>query len=75
MYNNYIYIFSWVSACYGRPSAIDEATCDVDLLPIPSDPEPDDETRLHIAWVLHINLLRIFAQVRNNFLSLIFILQ
>ncbi|GES77488.1 fungal-specific transcription factor domain-containing protein [Rhizophagus clarus] len=56
---------TWVSACYGRPSAIDEATCDVDLLPIPSDPEPDDETRLHIAWVLHINLLRIFAQVRK----------
>jgi hypothetical protein len=60
-----ILYFSWVSACYGRPSAIDEATCDVDLLPIPSDPEPDDETRLHIAWILHINLLRIFAQVRE----------
>ncbi|CAG8561981.1 11644_t:CDS:10 [Ambispora gerdemannii] len=56
---------TWVSACYGRPSAIDEATCDVDLLPIPSDPEPDEETRLHIAWILHINLLRIFAQVRK----------
>ncbi|CAG8532852.1 4521_t:CDS:10 [Ambispora leptoticha] len=56
---------TWVSACYGRPSAIDEAACDVDLLPIPSDPEPDEETRLHIAWILHINLLRIFAQVRK----------
>ncbi|CAG8730794.1 14583_t:CDS:2, partial [Funneliformis caledonium] len=52
-------------SCYGRPSAIDEATCDVDLLSIPSNPEPDDETRLHIAWILHINLFRIFAQVRK----------
>ena len=60
---NFFLYFSWVSACYGRPSAIDEATCDVDLLPIPSDPEPDDETRLHTAWILHINLFRIFAQV------------
>ncbi|KAG9287910.1 hypothetical protein G9A89_017505 [Geosiphon pyriformis] len=56
---------TWVSACYGRPSAIDEASCDVDLLPIPSDPEPDEETRLHIAWILQINLMRIFAQVRK----------
>ncbi|CAG8626407.1 8342_t:CDS:2 [Cetraspora pellucida] len=56
---------TWLSACYGRPSAIDESTCDVDLLPIPSDPNPDEETRLHIAWILHINLLRIFAQVRK----------
>ncbi|CAJ0843050.1 17381_t:CDS:10 [Entrophospora sp. SA101] len=55
----------WLSATYGRPSAIDEATCDVDLLPIPSDPEPDEETRSHIAWILHINLLRIFAQIRK----------
>ncbi|CAG8572559.1 28063_t:CDS:10 [Dentiscutata erythropus] len=56
---------TWVSACYGRPSAIDESTCDVDLLPIPPDQNPDEETRLHIAWILHINLLRIFAQVRK----------
>ncbi|CAG8549556.1 416_t:CDS:2, partial [Racocetra fulgida] len=56
---------TWVSACYGRPSAIDESTCDVDLLSIPPDSNPDEETRLHIAWVLHINLLRIFAQVRK----------
>ncbi|CAG8779428.1 21685_t:CDS:2, partial [Gigaspora rosea] len=56
---------TWVSACYGRPSAIDESTCDVDLLPIPPDQIPDEETRLHIAWILHINLLRIFAQVRK----------
>ncbi|CAG8743147.1 32202_t:CDS:10 [Gigaspora margarita] len=57
---------TWVSACYGRPSAIDESTCDVDLLPIPPDQVPDEETRLHIAWILHINLLRIFAQ-ENQF--------
>ncbi|CAG8475411.1 5165_t:CDS:10 [Paraglomus occultum] len=56
---------AWASACYGRPSAIDEAMCDVDLLPIPQTPEPDLETRLHIAWILHIDLLRIFAQVRK----------
>ncbi|CAI2170140.1 14363_t:CDS:10 [Funneliformis geosporum] len=52
-------------SCYGRPSAIDEATCDVDLLSIPSNPDSDDDTRLHIAWILHINLFRIFAQVRK----------
>ena len=63
---NHLLWFSWVSACYGRPSAIDEAMCDVDLLPIPQTPEPDHETRLHIAWILHIDLLRIFAQVCHN---------
>ncbi|CAG8506525.1 13350_t:CDS:10 [Acaulospora morrowiae] len=56
---------TWVSACYGRPSAMDESAFDVDLLPISSDPNPDEDTRLDIAWALHINLLRIFSQVRK----------